>query len=151
MKRATKFVALVGIAGLTGFQFVPVERSNPLGVGDLEAPREIERILRRSCYDCHSGETRWPIWAYVAPMSWQVVADVEKARRAINFSEWSGYSEGQQLGYRMMVGPVTATHRMPVWYYLALHPDAKLSPDDVELLQSWSQGVPPDPSFSLPP
>jgi hypothetical protein len=26
----------------------------------MPAPREIQTILERSCYDCHSNETNWP-------------------------------------------------------------------------------------------
>ena len=55
------------------------------------APRDVQWILRRACYDCHSTETRWPIWAYVAPLSWQVVGDVERARSVLNFSDWAAY------------------------------------------------------------
>lgn len=133
---------VVGIA-LILIQFVPVARTNRLGAGDPEVPREVMYVLRRACYDCHSTETRWPIWAYVAPMSWLVVRDVERARRTINFSDWVAYPAGLQVAYRMMVEPVTSTHRMPLWYYLTLHPDAALSEEDLALLSAWSRGALP--------
>jgi Haem-binding domain len=41
-----------------------------------------------SCYDCHSNETDWPAYAYVAPMSCLVRSDVESGRDELNFSEW---------------------------------------------------------------
>lgn len=126
---------------LVAVQFIPVHRTNYLGSGGPDAPREVEWILRRACYDCHSGESRWPIWAYVAPSSWMVVRDVKRARAAVDFSNWASYAPGRQLGLQAMVGPVTSSHRMPAWYYLTLHPDARLGSADLAALQSWSDAA----------
>jgi len=46
---------------------------------------------------------------------------------------------------RSVIGPVTATHRMPLWYYVTLHPDAKLSLEDVEKLKQWSKTAQAEP------
>jgi hypothetical protein len=132
--------SLLGVALATGIgiQFVPVQRTNRLGSGDPDAPRDVMWILRRACYDCHSTETRWPIWAYVAPISWRVVDDVEKARRALNFSDWATHTPQNRAALRLMVSSATAAHRMPAWYYVTLHPDAKLTNDDLVLLRRWA-------------
>src|SRR6185503_16462432 len=128
-------IAVVSVA----IQFVPVERMNRLGTGDPE-PREVRWILRRACYDCHSTEVRWPIWAYVAPMSWQVVGDVDRARSVMNFSDWASYPPDQQTFFRTLISSATTTHRMPLWRYLTLHPDARLGRDDLAVLSAWSHG-----------
>ena len=122
-----------------GMQFVPVRRTNPLGAGDPAASREVMWVLRRACYDCHSNETRWPIWAYVAPMSWQVVKDVETARERLNFSNWQAYTLQQQQGLKQVVVWSTSTHRMPLWYYVTLHPDARMSPAELKGLADWAR------------
>lgn len=126
---------------LVAIQFIPVRRTNYLGSGGPDAPREVEWILRRACYDCHSGQSRWPIWAYLAPSSWMVIRDVERARNAVDFSNWASYDSGLRMGLQAMVGPVTSSHRMPVWYYLTLHPDARLSAEDLNSLQRWSNAA----------
>ena len=131
---------LVGIA-FVAIQFVPAHRTNGLGAGDPDAPRDVMWVLRRACYDCHSNETRWPIWAYVAPMSWRVVADVDGARQRLNFSDWTAYDRERRVALRTLSGPLAATHRMPIWYYVTLHPDARLSDADVGLLQAWAQAA----------
>lgn len=141
MKRNAKIAALIVGVAFVAIQFVPAHRTNRLGAGDPDAPRDVQWVLRRACYDCHSTETRWPIWAYVAPMSWRVVADVDRARRRLNFSEWTTYERDRRVALRALSGPLTATHRMPLWYYVTLHPDARLSEADVALLQAWSRGA----------
>jgi hypothetical protein len=133
---------VVGVA----IQFVPVARTNRLGTGDPVAPREVMWILRRACYDCHSTETRWPIWAYVAPISWRVVADVERARAVINFSDWATHTPANQAALRAMVTQATSAHRMPGWYYVSLHPDAKLTDHDLAALRQWAEAVSPERS-----
>ena len=130
---ATLLVAFIAI------QFVPAQRTNRLGTGDPPAPRDVQWTLRRACYDCHSTETRWPIWAYVAPISWQVIGDVEKARSRVNFSDWASYSPEVQSALKATIAYSTSTHRMPTWYYLTLHPDAKLSPADLAALTAWAK------------
>jgi hypothetical protein len=142
LKRGILIAAAALLAAFIAIQFVPVRRVNRMGSGDPPAPREVMFILRRSCYDCHSTESRWPIWAYIAPMSWRVVADVNKARLMLNFSDWSSYDTLTQRVLRENVNRVTATHRMPVWYYLTLHPDAKLSDADRRVLGEWSRARP---------
>jgi len=139
-KKILLSAGLAGLVGLVGIQFVPVARTNPLGAGDPPAPRQVMWILRRACYDCHSTETRWPIWAYVAPISWRVVGDVDKARSVLNFSNWPAYSAEQQQAMRHMVNWTTTAHRMPAWYYITLHPDAKLETAELNTLAAWSLG-----------
>ena len=139
VRRLASLVAAALIAVFIAIQFVPVERRNSPGTGDPPATREVQAILRRACYDCHSMESRWPIWAYVAPISWRVVDDVERARKMVNFSEWPSYSPAQQQAIKQTIVFSTGTHRMPVWYYLTLHPDAKLSQRDLDALAEWAR------------
>jgi len=141
LKRRTKVAALVVGIVFVAIQFVPAHRTNRLGTGDPDAPRDVQWALRRACYDCHSTETRWPIWAYVAPISWRVVADVDRARERLNFSDWTAYDRDRRVALRALSGPLTATHRMPLWYYVTLHPDARLSEAEVAQLQTWSRGA----------
>jgi len=141
VKRNLLKAAVVLALVLAAIQLVPVHRTNRLGAGDPAAPRDVMWTLRRACYDCHSYETRWPIWAYVAPLSWRVVADVDRARTRANFSDWAAYPRERRVALRTATGPLTASHRMPLWYYVTLHPDARLSKADVALLQAWAQGA----------
>jgi hypothetical protein len=140
-RRYVWIVAGCMLLAFVAMQFVPVHRANRLGVGDPDAPREVMYVLRRACYDCHSTETRWPLWAYVAPMSWRVVNDVDRARRVLNFSDWAGYDTATQAALRSTIGWTTETHRMPLWYYVTLHPDARLSDSDLAALGHWARGT----------
>lgn len=139
IRRTIAYTTAALVVVFVAIQFVPAHRTNRLGAGDPQAPRDVQWILRRACYDCHSTETRWPIWAYVAPISWQVIKDVERARTMVNFSDWASYDTTTQRALRHTIAFSTAAHRMPTWYYVTLHPDAKLTEQDYAALNAWAK------------
>ncbi len=119
-------------------QFIPVNRDNPEITGEIEAPENVMAILQRSCYDCHSNETVWPWYSYVAPASWLIARDVHEGREELNFSQWTSYSEKQKRHKRKECGEEVEEGEMPLWFYTPLHPEAELLPEDVEALLRWS-------------
>jgi len=120
---------------VAGIQFVPVERTNPAVEAAFNGPPEVERILRRSCYDCHSHETRWPWYSRVAPVSWTVAQHVRQGREHLNFSRWNAREEAEVA--RECLEEVKAG-RMPLRLYLFGHPSARLSPADLQILETWA-------------
>ena len=48
-------------AALIIAQLVPVERTNPPVEAEIVAEPEVQALLRRACYDCHSHATVWPL------------------------------------------------------------------------------------------
>jgi len=121
--RALKPVALAGVVGIGLLQLVPYgwRHSNPPVTAAAAWPSaEAERLARAACYDCHSNETEWPAYSYVAPMSWLVRYDIDRGRDALNFSTGSG----EDLHH---AAEEVANRSMPPDRYLRLHPDARLS------------------------
>jgi hypothetical protein len=132
-------VALLLVIG--GAQLIPGRRTNPPIETEIPAAAEIRQILRRSCYDCHSNETRWPWYAQVAPVSWLVVHDVNDARKHLNFSTWNAYDAKKRAHKLEELREELNEDAMPLWYYLPLHPEAKLSDDDKERLLAWAKSA----------
>ena len=83
---------------------------------------EAERLARGACYDCHSNETDWPVYSYVAPMSWLVRRDVEAGRDELNFSE--GDDDFDDAAEAIEDGS------MPPRQYRLMHSDARLTADE---------------------
>jgi len=129
------FAALILI--LAGIQLIPVERTNPETVYDFDGPAEVKAILKTSCYDCHSYETRWPWYSYVAPMSWLVSHHVQDGRKHLNFSEWEMLKD---MGWirREIVEEVTKGE-MPLPSYLRMHSEAAVSADELSILREWAE------------
>lgn len=134
-----KRVLLVGAAVFLLLQLWPVERANPpVSEAALRAPPEVEAVLRAACYDCHSNETRWPWYSYIAPISWQVAHHVEDGRAELNFSEWGAYRESKQLSLAEEMLEQIEQGEMPTWDYELAHPQARLEPAQVDILRRWA-------------
>jgi hypothetical protein len=130
---------VVFLAVVFAIQFVPVKQENPATRAGFEAPVRVKEILQRSCYDCHSNQTRWPWYSRVAPVSWIVAWDVSEAREEMNFSEWGRLGPERQVEMMAEIWEEVEEGEMPLWYYLPAHPDARLSSGDREILRAWSK------------
>jgi len=118
-------------------QFIPVDRSNPPVTAELDAPSDITAVLRTSCYDCHSNETNWPWYAYVAPVSFLVAGDVNDGRKRLNFSEWDKYDIQKREKKLEEIVELAELGEMPLSIYTLVHPNAKLDPLRVKILKDW--------------
>lgn len=127
---------------LVAIQLVPVGRTNPPVTSKVNASQEALAVLERSCFDCHSNETRWPWYAYVAPVSWLVTHDVKEGREHINFSEWSQYDAEKVADILDEVHEEVEEGKMPLPIYLVLHGDARPSEQDKQALFAWVNGQP---------
>jgi hypothetical protein len=114
-------------------------RTNPPVESAMPAPPEVQAILDRACMDCHSHQTRWPWYAYVAPVSWLVSYDTQEAREHLNFSKWGAYSARKQAKKIGEMWEEVEDGEMPLLPYLLLHSEAKLSDADKSTLRAWSQ------------
>jgi hypothetical protein len=152
--RKKKIIGIGLVAGLVVFgaaQLVPVEgvRSNPPGRYKIDAPPEVEAILRRSCFDCHSNETRWPLYSRIAPGSWLMARDVKRGRQHLNLSEWGEADEEERLLDMENMWEQVESGAMPKWFYIyPLHLSARLSDADKAVLKAWvdaQKAKPPAP------
>ena len=131
---------LLGFAGLVVLlQLIRPSQTNPPVTGEIQAPAEVSAVLKRSCYDCHSNETKWPWYSQVAPFSWLVSRDVNDGRKHLNFSEWEGYEAGRKLKKFKEVSEEVGEGEMPMDIYLPLHPEAKLTEAEKALLVEWAK------------
>jgi len=130
-------VALACILVLAAIQLIPVHRTNPPVLSEVDAPAPVMAILRRACYDCHSNETRWPWYSHVAPMSWLVVSHVNEGRGDLNFSEWPLLDfESQSLSFVDIRRQITE-RKMPLRSYKWMHRDARLTQEDRDAILQW--------------
>ncbi|NJL54664.1 heme-binding domain-containing protein [bacterium] len=96
---------------------------------------ETRALAVRACYDCHSNETKWPWYARTTPAGWLIAYDVNEGRTALNFSEWgTSGEEGEEMAETILEG------EMPLWFYVPLHPEARLSAaEQQQLVQGLQQ------------
>ena len=113
-------------------QVVPCGHShtNPPASGepawDSPATRE---LFHRACFDCHSNETVYPWYSNVAPVSWLLARDVNGGRSHLNFTEWDkAQKHAKDVATEVNGGD------MPPWFYLPMHPLARLTDAEKQAL-----------------
>jgi len=133
IKRAVLVVGGILVVGFVAMQLVPINRINPPVVSEpnWDSPQTRE-LAQRACFDCHSNETTWPWYSYVAPASWLVAHDVQEGRRSFNFSDWQNV-RGERRGAGEMA-EVIRTGWMPPASYLLTHPQAHLTQAEQDAL-----------------
>ncbi len=140
MRRILRFVFLGLLLAGIAIQFIPVQDigNNPPHRFVVDAPPEVAAILRRSCFDCHSNETRWPLYSRIAPGSWLMARDVHRGRNHLNFSEWGDVDEDErQDDLESCWDQVEAGEMPPIQYLYPFHMSAKLSEADKALLKGF--------------
>jgi cytochrome c551/c552 len=147
MSRLLRSAGVVLLVGLVGAQLVRPARDNPPVTGDVAAPPDVQGLLRRACYDCHSHKTVWPWYAGVAPISWLVAHDVAEGREKLDFSTWNAYAPGKRVKKLRESAKEIAEGEMPPWQYTLVHPEARLSDAERARLLAWiADEVPAQPA-----
>lgn len=145
--RGSSFYGVAGVVGLVflAMQFVRPRLTNPPVTAELQAPVEVKQVLQHSCYNCHSNETKLPWFDEVAPAYWMVSRDVRTARSHLNFSEIGKLPAAQQKGLLFEAVNQIQLGAMPLPQYLAVHPNAKVAPEQLEVLRNYLTAAgPPD-------
>lgn len=143
MKKLLLYLLIGAMLFFGVIQLIPVPQTNPSVTSDIPTAPEVKTILRRACYDCHSNETVYPWYSRIAPVSWLVWRDVAEGREELNFSTWSQYSVKKQGKKLHESWENIEEGEMPPWYYTILHPEARLSPADRQILRAWTRGTTP--------
>jgi Haem-binding domain len=145
MKKWLKRIGWFAVLGMAALQFTNPSHHNPpvLPGHDVFAsnspPPAIAAALRHSCYDCHSFETRWPWYSYVAPVSWYVARDIKAARSNVNFSDWPHDDPSRARKRWRHIAEAVENGEMPVPNYILIHREAVLTEPLKAELVKWAK------------
>jgi cytochrome c len=125
-----------GLGNLHPFGDPRVEPAEGLGtlLQGAKMPAEAKAVLVAKCADCHSNETRWPVYARIAPGSWLMEADIVEARKKMDLSRWEAMPANQQEILMAKILEEAKSGDMPPLQYRLLHWGAKLSKGEVQTL-----------------
>ncbi|HHY85673.1 MAG TPA: heme-binding domain-containing protein [Verrucomicrobia bacterium] len=142
-KRAKWFLGGAAVCGAAALLINPTLSNPPVAPGsDFMAahtpPPEIAEMIRNSCYDCHSHETRWPWYSRVAPVSWWLVDHVNDGREELNFSNWPRDDARRAAKMLRGIRDEVEYGTMPLPSYTWGHPKARLTQAQREQLAAWA-------------
>jgi hypothetical protein len=130
------FMAIACIA-FAGIQFIRPSLTNPPVTAGLQAPPEIKQILRTSCYNCHSNETRLSWFDQPVPAYWIVARDVREGRQHLNFSEIASLAPAQQRAIIFEAVSQIELGAMPLPAYKRFHPESVITPEQLTALKKF--------------
>ena len=96
---------------------------------------EVQRILDRSCADCHSPHTKWPWYGNLPFANLLMSIHVRKGRSELDFSKWDELRDRKRNKMSEEIIEEIEEGEMPPKIYLWLHSDAKLSKQDFDALK----------------
>lgn len=93
---------------------------------------EVEHLLRVACYDCHSGQPRYPWYANITPVNWWLTDHIKEGREDFDATTWATVPAYQRDHQAKEVMEMMEKKEMPPKNYTWLHADARL--DDAQRL-----------------
>ena len=104
-------------------------------------PDEVRAILKHSCYDCHSNNTKYPWYADVQPVGWWLQWNISDGKEHLNFSEFSTYTVKKARHRFEDIEDAATNGWMPLSSYTWLHEGTKLNPEQAKILATWAAGL----------
>tara|TARA_R110001606_G_scaffold147495_1_gene287413 strand:+ start:3834 stop:4307 length:474 start_codon:yes stop_codon:yes gene_type:complete len=117
------------VTSLTAF----IEETNP--------PEEIQKIMKSSCFDCHSNSTRYPWYNSITPVNYWLADHIKEGSKHLNFSKWSEYSLKKKEHKMEELYEEVEKKNMPLNSYTWTHSEANLTDTQVKLMVDWAKGV----------
>ena len=143
MRRIIKIGLAVIVALFIAIQFIPRDHneSESIPANDITkiyaVPVNVGTILKKSCYDCHSNATNYPLYAQIQPMRYIMDGHVRRGKNDLNFNEFGTYSARKQRSKLRAIGQSLDESSMPLSSYTFIHRSAILSKEDKGLLAAW--------------
>lgn len=146
MKRFKK-ILLACLVVFAAIQFIQPARNtnNALLPTDItkiyRVPDSVLAVLKSSCYDCHSNNTRYPWYSRIQPAARFMASHIRKGKSELNFSEFGGYANRRQESKLKGISNSIEGNTMPLSSYLSIHRNAKLTDQNKKILTQWAREV----------
>lgn len=139
-----KWILFAALGLFAALQLFNPPRTNPPVKSDFIAaahpPASVAASLRAACYDCHSHETKWPLYARIAPVSWLIASDVTEGREHLDFSDWPADAAGAAKKLDR-INEVLDYREMPPKKYTLIHADARLTEAQRKEIMDWTDAA----------
>jgi hypothetical protein len=130
-------LAVAGASAIILLQLVRPPIPTGPAAAEIQAPPQVRQILEKNCYSCHSNERRLAWFDEVVPAYWLVRRDILSAREHLNFSTLGLKSAAAQKATLYEAVNMIQLGAMPLPQFTALHPDARVTPEELSLLKTY--------------
>ncbi len=104
-------------------------------------PVNVQDVLTKKCYDCHSNNTHYPWYIHIQPIGWWMASHIKDAKDELNFSEFKTYDEKRASRKLLELAEEVTEGSMPLKSYVWLHADAKLADEEKRVITEWVRSL----------
>jgi mono/diheme cytochrome c family protein len=138
--------AVAGVVVFAALQAVrPAIPAKP-AAAEVRASSDVKRILDKDCYSCHSDERRLSWFDQIVPGYWLVRHDILTAREHLNFSTLGSKPDAAQKAALYEAVNMIQLGAMPLPSFLKLHPEAKVTAEQLAALKAYLAPWSPAPN-----
>lgn len=140
-----KKILIVLFIVFIAIQFIPSARNQNGQISSsditktIDVPVNVEAVLKTSCYDCHSNNTKYPWYSHIQPARFVQDRHVREGKENLNFSDFGSYSDRKKRNKLRAIASSIEDGSMPLSSYTMMHGDAKLTPQNKALIISWAK------------
>jgi len=124
-------------------QFIRIDKTNhPIDEKKaLHPPKDVETIMIKACYDCHSDRVRYPWYSNIAPLSWTIGHHIKEGKMALNFSKWTDIPKDIKKKRLDRAMQTVQIGMMPLPSYKWIHKDARLTKEEKKKLIEYFKSL----------
>lgn len=142
---------VIGAVALVAIQFLRPGIPAKFDSAPIQAPPEVVRILNKDCYSCHSDQRRLSWFDQIVPAYWLVRHDVLEAREHLNFSTLGSKPAAVQKATLFEAVNMIQLGSMPLPQFVQLHPEAKVTSEELATLKAYLNPWSPEPPAATKP
>ena len=141
--RIIKKILLALLIVFIGIQFIrPVRNESEQALSTditktFNIPDKVLNVMKISCYDCHSNNTRYPFYTYIQPIGWMMNNHIKNGKDKLNFSDFGSYSLRRQKSKLKSIVSQIQHEKMPISSYSIMHKDILASGNKI-LIINWA-------------
>ncbi|MFT5103214.1 MAG: hypothetical protein ACI86C_000866 [Candidatus Latescibacterota bacterium] len=145
MNKKFKYLAILGLLAFVVVQFIRPDKNSEgyetvmTFESETKPSKQLAAVLKENCYDCHSGQTRYPWYSEIAPASYWLSDHIKDGKKHFNVSEWEGYSLKKKEHKLEELIEMVEEGEMPLDSYTWIH--GYLEENDKELMLQWAKMI----------
>ena len=120
-------------------------KSNAAAPDDISlvkaVPADVQAILQKACYDCHSNNTHYPWYVNIQPVGLYLAHHIEEGKDELNFNAFGAYSAKRQRSKLKGIAEQIKEGEMPLRSYTLLHKEARLTAAEQTAVIKWVENT----------
>ncbi|MGB0880947.1 MAG: heme-binding domain-containing protein [Polaribacter sp.] len=110
-------------------------------INETNPPESVHKIMKESCFDCHSNVTKYPWYNRITPVNYWMNDHIKVGKKKLNFSKWNDYSLKRKEHKFEEIYEQIERKNMPLNSYTWTHAEANLTQKQIDEMVTWAKEI----------